>query len=113
MLIVRLYVGSRVMDADAAKTEDEAHAKSRAMSRRWRSPARQLGQEMRTETTGLQVLRFPVGTPIREVRARSIDAILPLVGGNAALTAKVLGMSARSVRNHIARQTAPDARAVA
>jgi len=113
MLIVRLFVGPRLVSAAVAKTEDEAHAKSKAMSRRWRGTARRLAQDLRTDTEELRTIRVPVGIPLREIRGRVISEILTAVGGNAALAAEVLGTSVQSIRNHMARETAADTRAVA
>ncbi len=49
-------------------------------------------------------LTFPVGTPLAEIEQRAVDATLAHFGNDKAAAARALGISVRTIYNHLARR---------
>lgn len=58
-------------------------------------------------------INFPVGTPLAELEQRAVDATLAHFGNDKAAAARALGISVRTIYNHLARRDDDRGRAAA
>jgi DNA-binding NtrC family response regulator len=61
---------------------------------------------------GREVVVIPLGTPMREVEQRMLEATLKCCNGDKTAASRVLGVSTRTIHNWVRRQADADARSV-